>query len=112
MIQEVQLDKEIIILDSEKIYSGEDNLSDDEKLVRKAIGLPVKKQLVYYKDKCDVCSVAPIKEYQLVEMFNLTNRWYTVEITLEDDTRVRIHSSFLVEMQKPSFVADMTTQAE
>lgn len=110
MVQTVQIGKDTVILDSEKKYSGMENPQDDEKLVRKAVGLPVKKQLVYYKDKADTESVINVLEYQLVEMYEITERWYTVEITLEDDSKVKIHSSYLAEMQRPSFVADMAAQ--
>lgn len=109
MTQEIKIGNDIVILDSERHYSGIDNPNDDEKLVRKAIGFPVKKQLVYYRDKLDQTSVVNIKEYQLVEMYNITERWYTVEITTEQGEVVRIHSAYLIEMQKPSFVADMSS---
>ena len=97
-------------MDTEVVYSGSDSVSDDEKLVRKAIGLPVTKQLVYYKDKTDEKSVVNINKYQLIEMYDITEKWYTVEITLIDGTVVRIHSGYLIEMQKPSFIADMAAQ--
>lgn len=110
MTQEVQLGKDSVVLDTEMTYSGAENPSDEEKLVRKAVGLPVKKQLVYYKDKQRSDSVVSVSSYQLIEMFNITERWYVVEVTLEDGTKARIHSSYLAEMQKPSFIADMAAQ--
>lgn len=110
MIQEVRVGSDNIILDSEKIYSGCENPNDDEKLIRKAVGLPVKKQLIYYTDKRDSKSVVNIRKYQLVEMYNITERWYTVEITTEADQTVKIHSGYLIEMQKSSFIADMKAQ--
>lgn len=110
MTQEVQLGKDSVVLDTEMTYSGAENPSDEEKLVRKAVGLPVKKQLVYYKDKRSSDSVVSVSSYQLVEMFNITERWYVVEVTLADGAKTRIHSSYLAEMQKPSFIADMAAQ--
>ncbi|MCC8150197.1 MAG: hypothetical protein LIO96_01710, partial [Lachnospiraceae bacterium] len=61
-------------------------------------------------DKGDSKSVVNIKQYQLVEMYNITERWYTVEITTEANQTVRIHSGYLIEMQKPNFIADMKAQ--
>ena len=83
----------------------------EERLVRKALGLPVTKQLVYYPDKKDKASAVKVTVYQLIEMYAITDRWYTVELILDNGNRVRIHSDYLVEMQKPSFVADMAKQA-
>ena len=110
MTQEVKLGTGVIILDSEAVYSGAEKLNDDEKLVRKAVGLPVTKQLVFYKDKYTADSVINVVSYQLVEMFDMLDRWYTVEVTLSDGCKDRIHSSYLAEMQKPSFIADMAAQ--
>lgn len=106
MIQKVSLEDEIVSLDSERLYSGAQNLDDAEKKVRKAIGLPVTKQLVYYKDIHDSKSAVAIKKYRLAEMYEISDRWYTVEIVLDDESVVRIHSYYLAEMQKPSFVSD------
>lgn len=111
MTQDIQIGGDIVTLDSEKLYSGMDNPQGEEKLVRKVLGLPVKKQLVFYKNKLDAESVINIVTYQLVKMYNITERWYTIEINTADGNKARIHSSFLGEMQKPSFVADMIAQA-
>lgn len=110
MTQDIQIGGDIVTLDSEKLYSGMDNPQGEEKLVRKALGLPIKKQLIFYKNKLDAESVTNIITYQLVKMFNITERWYTIEISTADGNTARIHSSFLIEMQKPSFVADMMAQ--
>ena len=107
MTREVKVGNETVVLDSEALYSGAADPGDQEKQVRKAIGLPVKKGLVYYKNKRDTESTVPVRTYRLIEMYD---SWYTVEITLEDDKVGRIHSSYLIEMQKPSFVADMAAQ--
>ena len=112
MIQEVTIGKDIVVLDSDKSYTGTDNLENEEKLVRKALGLPITKSLVYYPDKRSANSIVHINEYKLIEMYDTTERWYTVEITLVDGAKVRIHSGYLAEMQKPSFIADMAKQME
>lgn len=111
MTQEVRLEKDTVVLDSEKTYSGMENPDAEEKLVRKAIGLPVKKQLVYYKDKADENSIVNVTSFRIEEMYEVSDRWYTIEIaTAEGDVR-RIHSAYLAEMQKPSFVSDMAAQS-
>ncbi len=107
MIQEIKLEENIIVLDSDKLYSGSDNPSDEEKLIRKAIGLPIKKQLIYYKDKKDRDTAINIIKYQITEMYDISEKWYTVELTLSDDTKVKTHSGYLIEMQKPNFTVDM-----
>ena len=89
MTWEIQIGKEFVVLDSDKIYSGKANPIQEEKLIRKAVGLPVTKQLVYYKDKHDPSSVVFVHDYRI---------------------KVRLHSVFFAEMQKPSFVADMIAQ--
>ena len=110
MTQEVQIGNITIVLDSSILYSGLAEPNASEKLVRKTIGLPVKKKLIYYKDKRKANSAIDIKSYYLKEMYDISERWYTVEITLNDDSTVLIHSGYLAEMQKPSFVADMVAQ--
>lgn len=110
MTQSVLVGKDTIILNSDTVYTGMENPQNDEKLVRKAVGLPVKKQLIYYKNTHDSESSVNVISYKLAEMYNITDRWYTMEITLDDGSKVRIHSSYLAEMQKPSFIADMAAQ--
>ena len=110
MTQEIKIGSELVVLDSEKYYSGIGNPSEEEKLVRKAIGFPIKKQLIYYTDKTKADSAVNVKQYRLVEMYNITERWYTVEIMTEAGDMVKIHSGYLAEMQKPSFIADMASQ--
>ncbi len=91
-----------------KEYLGEPR--EDEKVIRKTIGLPITKQLVYYPDKRDEKSVVDIEKYQIVEIHKETSTWYLIEITTKTGLVVRLHSSYLIEMQKPSFIADMVAQ--
>ena len=109
MKQELKIGNDIVILDSDVCYSGMSNPDEKEKLVRKAIGLPVKKQLVFFTDIHDASTNIIIDKYQLVEMYDITDRWYTVEVFLENGSSYKIHSDFLIEMQKPSFVADINS---
>ncbi|MBR6951641.1 MAG: hypothetical protein IKH56_07915 [Oscillospiraceae bacterium] len=112
MVQEVILKKEnkTVLLETDKYYSGNENPDDQEKLVRKTLGLPTTKSLVFYSDKTRPSSMVQINKYQIVEMFNNIDRWYTIEIETIDGQREKIHSMYLAEMQKPSFIADMANQ--
>ena len=109
MIRKIKAGTEIIELDTNSLYSGIDNPNDNEKAVRKAISLPVTKQLVYYNDKTDFNSIVNVVTYQLIEMYD---NWYTIEITTEDGAKHKLHSGYLCEMQKPSFIVDMAKQME
>ncbi len=107
MTREVRIGEETVILDSEKLYSGIENPGREEGNARKALGLPAKRQLVFYKDRKDPGSAARIVKYRLVRMHGEEEPWYTVEITLEDGSLARIHSGFLAEMQKSGFMEEM-----
>ena len=95
-----------IAIDSETTYSGEAELSSMERLVRKAVGLPVTKQIVFFTDE-KTNSAVPVLNYQVKEFFN---EWCIIEVTLANGETRSIHSSYLAEMQKPSFVTDMARQ--
>jgi hypothetical protein len=107
MIQEVIVKGETIVLESDRLYSGGTDLSEDDKQARKALGLPMTKQLVYYKDKTDKQSIIFVTQYKIVEMYDITDKWYTLELALINNMTVRIHSSYFAEMQKSSFIEDM-----
>ena len=112
MVLEVRADKKnTVILDTDVVYSGKEKVEGEEKLVRKALGLPVTKQLVYYGNPTNADSVVKVREYRLSEMYDVTENWYTVDVLLEDGSRELIHSLYLAEMQKPSFIEDMAAQA-
>ena len=49
-IQKVKDENEMTALGGEKLYSGAENPPEEERPVRKALGLPLKKQLVYYRN--------------------------------------------------------------
>ena len=112
MTLEIKLPKETVVLDSEKNYSGGQDINDGEKSIRRALGLPIKKALVFYTDKRNADSVVPVETYRLVEMYTITDPWFTVEVKLKDGSLERIHSLHFIEMQKPSFVADMLAQVQ
>ena len=111
MIQEVKTDKGTVILDTDSIYIGSDMISDEEKGVRKALGLPITKQLIYYTNKADAWSAVMVEHYQIIEIYNITDRWYTLEVTTKDGISIKMHSDYFAEMQKPNFIAEMSKKS-
>ena len=68
-----------------------------EKTIRKQLGLPVTKQLVYYdldKNKYNIISYAVCESHESYD---------TLEIRLENNKKVKIHEAYLREMQRPDF---------
>ena len=99
-------------LDSERTYFFTESPDDDEKLLRSALGLPITKEIVYYKDKTKIDSAVGVVSVRPAEMYDITDRWYTLEITLNDGAILFIHSAYLVEMQKSDFVDSANGEAD
>ena len=76
----------------------------DTKEFRKKLGFPITKGLKYYykENKCwyekNIVSYESIGEYQ--------SGSHSLRVILEDGTQVVIHSDYLAEMQKPSFMGN------
>lgn len=82
------------------------------KEVRKEIGLPITKDIIYYRhvvgseyEKYDVSDIHIVNRY-LSGSFSL--RITLLESLLNELREVNILSDFLIHMQKPSFIRDMT----
>ena len=113
MTQEVVIDDKKILLESDIYYTGDNDLDEKEKGIRKALRLPVTKNLVYYRNKHEQSSAVFVSKYKIIEMYDISYPWYTLEICLADDgSTVRIHHLFFSEMQKPSFIEDMKKQEQ
>ena len=110
MEMELQVKKDKIIVESDKYYTGSAEPANDEKLVRKALSLPIKKELVYYRNKDDASSKVTVEKFKIIETYNTTTPWFTLEIEPADGANVRIHSFYFAEMQKPSFIEEMKKQ--
>ena len=110
MIQEVTVgagkNTKEVLLDTEKTYLGRAPENDAEKDIRRALNLPITKQLVYYPNKRKNDSVR-IETYRISEMYS---DWWTITIHLENGDDVNIHNLYLKEMQSPTFVSDMQKQ--
>lgn len=110
MIKEIETgsgkNKRTILFDTELLYSGKEPVDDVEKDARRALNLPITKQLVYYPN-INVNKTVEITEYSVTEIYD---EWYTIKIKLSDGSEKMIHSAYLKEMQSPSFIADMKKQ--
>lgn len=111
MTQEIVVKGERILLETDIYYSGDSGISDEEKGIRRALKLPITKQLVYYKNKHDASSIVSVSKYKIIEMYNITYSWYTLELTLLGTSdSVKIHSSFFSDMQDPKFIEKLKKQ--
>ena len=67
---------------------------------------PLTKQLVYYPDASDAWSAVMVEHYRIIEMYEITDRWYTLAITTKDGVTVKIHSDYFAEMQRTNFATE------
>ncbi len=90
-------------------YSGVKMVTAEADIaIRRYLGLPITKQLHYYKDKRNENSKTPVTEFQLIEKYDgFLGDWYTVEITLTEGETRRLHSDYFKEMQAANFVKKM-----
>ncbi len=75
---------------------------EDEKKLRKELGLPTRKQLVFYKSRYS-------KSPQLVKNFRIQSDhgcYRTVEVVLDNGEVVNVHEAYLRQMQSSSFTED------
>ena len=107
MIKTVKIKDTPVVLDTDATYIASGTLTDQDKLIRKVLKLPIKKDLVYYRNIHAADSTAPVTSYRILSMYDVADPWYTLELTLADNTTVNIHSTFFADMQKPSFIADI-----
>lgn len=82
---------------------------DNRKELRKLIGLPKTKPLVYYSDKHDASSKTEVVDFWVEKVFDEdeNNVWYGVTVLLPDGTEKRLHSAYFAMMQKKSFIQDV-----
>lgn len=85
---------------------------NDTKELRKEIGLPVTKGLIYwYKSETHVWKQTTVTNYEVVETYEPSES-KSIVITLEDGKRIRILGDYLADMQKPSFLSDIGENIE
>ena len=81
--------------------------ANDTKELRKEIGLPVTKDLIYWErqeyDKWKQCDVI---DYEIVDTY-MPSGVKSIRVTLTDGRKIRILSEYLSDMQKPSFLSEV-----
>jgi len=93
------------------VYSGEPD--DNQYLLRKLLGLPVKKALVYKtKKEGGEWDTTDVKEFSVTETYGITEIWSTVRLIFADRPDVLIHSGYLADMQTPGFEKKMKEMME
>lgn len=112
MTQEIKIKDKTLLLDTETSYTGYVPETEDERDIRRALGLPVKKILIYYSNTHDLDSKIRISSYRITEIYNITSLWFTIEIILENGGIEKIHSDFLKDMQKPDFISEINKQTD
>lgn len=85
---------------------------NDTKELRKEIGIPVTKGIVYWhKDQDCMWKQFNVVNYEVVTTYEPSGS-KCILITLENDERVSILSDYLADMQKPSFLNDIGEHME
>lgn len=82
------------------------SISEEEKLLRKKLGLPVTKPLRYMIRSQGTYVEVPVIDFWIVDQYQPSGS-YSLMVMLEGGEEKRIFAPFFSEMQKPSFEADM-----
>lgn len=89
----------------------DEHLSDEITAeVRRALGLPITRDLVYYQK-----AETQIWQKHLINALQINHEYstgYRVTITLDNAEQIVMHSDFLKEMQKPNFTNEMEHSIE
>ena len=85
---------------------------NDTKELRKEIGLPVTKGVIYWsKEVSGVWKKYNVVDYKIVASYEPSGS-KSILITLENESQIRILSDYLVDMQKVSFFNDIGESVE
>lgn len=85
---------------------------NDTKELRKEIGLPVTKGVIYWsKEVSGVWKKYNVVDYKIVASYEPSGS-KSILITLENESQIRILSDYLVDMQKASFFNDIGESVE
>ena len=80
-------------------------LTENELDVRRFLGLPTTKDLVYYPSSREDKKI-PVDKFEVDQIFTITEPWFGLTLYMEDAT-VKIHHRYFAEMQSPTFISDM-----
>lgn len=98
-------DREVAVLIGTSGPGAAASLSEADIDLRRLLGLPITKDLVYYPSAREDYRKT-VDKFEIDNIFNITEPWFTLKLFLGDST-VRIHHRYFAEMQSPSFIADM-----
>lgn len=104
-----------VSIDSDEWHIGTEPDDKQDRDLRKLLGLPVTKALVYYKNPRDESSKMNVLKFRVVKIYEISDFWAIIEIVTDTGRNVHIYSAFLAHMQKPAFVKEfkeMETQSE
>ena len=80
-------------------------LTEADTDLRRLLGLPITKDLVYYSSVREECKKA-VDKFVIDQIFTITEPWFVLMLFMGKET-VRIHHRYFAEMQSPTFVSDM-----
>ena len=86
-------------------------VNDEEKCLRKKLGLPITKELRYMRNIGCQYEEVKVIDFKIVDVYEPSETPPLV-VSLETGESIRILSSFFAEMQKPSFEQDMKILSE
>ena len=84
-------------------------LTEEELDVRRFMGLPTTKDLIYYPSSREDKSI-PVDRFVVDQVFTITDPWFSLVLYMGEKT-VKIHHKYFVEMQSPTFISDMNKTA-
>ncbi len=84
-------------------------LTETELDVRRFLGLPTTKDLVYYPSSREDKKIL-VDKFMVDQIFTITDPWFKLILYMGDDN-VNIHHRYFVEMQSPTFISDMNKES-
>ena len=109
--KKIKEEKEIKIEVGTEDAGSAEALTEEELDVRRFMGLPTTKDLVYYPSSREDKKI-PVDKFVVDQVFTITDPWFNLVLYMAENT-VKIHHKYFVEMQSPTFISDMNkTTAE
>ena len=81
------------------------DLTEEGLAIRRFLGLPTTKDLVYYPSSREDKRI-PVDKFVVNKIYTITDPWFSLTLYAGEET-VNIHHRYFAEMQSPTFVADM-----
>ena len=91
-----------VVIETGVLYSGKPNPPLEEKVIRKALDLPLMKQLVFYTTSGERLNIT---DFEIEDYYDEFDLWFEIRIYMPGQDRdVLIHSNYLAQMQNPHFI--------